>query len=402
MTQGYGTSLETVAATPRPVGLGIPFTTIFFVFILILFWVIQGFGAIERAWEHDFLNIYTGSTLARQGRFAELHARDAQRQVQQRLVPSVEELVPFVRPHFYALALAPLSSLSYRQAFWLWIGGNFALLLGCWAWAAHRFGSDALIFGALFFPTAAGISNGQDCVLMLIIAIAAFCLAERERWFLSGLVLGLGLMKFHLLLLAPLAMLLQRRFRMTAGFCLTGALAALVSLALGGWSGARSYVDLLLSKDLPRLSPAPERMVNIHSLPANFGIDQTALTALLFAGVAAVMIVAVRRAPLWRWFSLMLAASTLAVPHVYAYDQSMLLLPVWLALFLSRDPVTRIAAMLMAAPLAFYGLSIGPPWSAAPALVSLFFFLALARESWQDNPASTLAPAPPRNHLASS
>jgi hypothetical protein len=217
---------------------------------------------------------------------------------------------------------------------------------------------------------------------------------------MSGLVLGLGLMKFHLLLLAPIAMLVQKRFRMTAGFCLIGVLAALVSLALGGWSGARSYVDLLLSKDLPRLSPAPERMVNIHSLPANLGIDQPALTALLFAAIAAVMIIGVRQAPLWRWYSLMLAAPTLAVPHVYAYDQSMLLLPVWLALFLSRDAVTRIAGMLMAAPLAFYGLSIGPPWSAAPAVVSLFFFLALARESWKDGPAHVLAPA--QDHLARS
>jgi hypothetical protein len=216
---------------------------------------------------------------------------------------------------------------------------------------------------------------------MLIIAIAAFRLAERERWLLAGLVLGLGLMKFHLLLLAPVAMLAQKRFRMLAGFCVAGALEALFSLAIGGWVGVRSYVDLLLAKDLPRLSPAPERMVNIHSVPANFFIDQTVLTVLLSASIVALMIIGVRHAPLWRWFSLMLVASTLAVPHVYAYDQSMLLLPVWLTLFMSYDPLTRTAGILMAAPLAFYGLSIGPPWSAAPAVVSLFLFLALVRET---------------------
>ena len=392
MTHSYGTSLDTADAAPRPLGAGIPLTTVIFVFVLLLFWIVQGFGALERAWEHDFLNIYTGSSLARQGRFAELHSREAQRQVQQQLV-AVEELVPFVRPHFYALALAPLSSLSYRQAFWLWIGGHFVLLLGCWAWAVRRFGADALIYGALFFPTAAGISNGQDCVLMLIVAIAGFHFAERDRWLLSGLVLGLGLMKFHLLLLAPIAMLVQKRCRMLAGFCLTGVAAALVSLALGGFSGALSYVDLLLSKDLPRLSPAPERMINIHSLPANFGIDHTVLAVVLSAAVAALMIVGVRRAPLWRWYSLMLAASILAVPHVYAYDQAMMLLAVWLALFASRDPVTRTAGLFMAAPLAFYGLSIGPPWSAAPALVTLLFVMALVRESVREGRAHDMEPS---------
>lgn len=384
MTQGYSTPFDSPDAKARSFAARIPYTTIVFVAVLVFFWIIQGMGAIERAWEHDFLNLYTGSWLASHGQMAKLHDREAQRTVQQQFVPR-EELVPFVRPHIYALLLSPLSSLSYRQAFWCWILGNVALLFGCWAWAARRFGSDSLVFSALFFPTAAGISNGQDCVVMLIIVIGAFRLAEKERWFTAGLVLALGLVKFHLLLLAPVAMLVQKRYRMFAGFCVAGVVEALLSLALGGWAGARSYVDLLLAKDLPRLSPAPERMVNIHSLPANLFIDQTLLSALLAASIVVLMIVGVRRAPLWRWFSMMLVASTLVVPHVYAYDQSMLLLPVWLTLFVSSDPVTRIAGVLMAAPLAFYGLSIGPPWSAAPALTSLFFFLALIRENLRES-----------------
>jgi hypothetical protein len=386
--------METANAAPRPVSAGVPITTIVFVAILILFWGVQGIAALDRAWEHDFLNIYTGSQLAREGQFSLLHDREAQRRVQQQLVPTVGELIPFVRPHFYAFALAPLSSLSYRQAFWSWIAAHTILLLACWVWAARRFGSDALIFGALFFPTAAGIANGQDCVVMLIIAMASFRLAERDRWLLSGLVLGLGLIKFHLLLLTPAAMLIQKRYRMLGGFCLTGLSAAIVSLVLGGWMGVRSYIDLLLAKDLPRLSPAPERMVNIHSLPANFGIDQPVVAAMLFAAVAAVMICGVRAAPLWRWFSVMLLGSTLAAPHVYAYDQSLLLLPVWLALFLSRDQITRTTAVVMATPLAFYGLSIGPPWSVAPALVSVGFFLALVRESVKEHRANALEAAP--------
>jgi hypothetical protein len=67
---------------------------------------------------------------------------------------------------------------------------------------------------------------------------------------------------------------------------------------------------------------------------------------------------------------------------------------VWLALFLSRDPFTRTAALFMAAPLAFYGLSIGPPWSAAPAVVNLLFAAALARESLRERREFGIQAAP--------
>jgi threonine dehydrogenase-like Zn-dependent dehydrogenase len=56
--------MDTAGVTPRRGGAGVPLTTIAFVAVLILFWCVQGIGALDRAWEHDFLNIYTGSQLA--------------------------------------------------------------------------------------------------------------------------------------------------------------------------------------------------------------------------------------------------------------------------------------------------------------------------------------------------
>ena len=42
---------------------------------------------------------------------------------------------------------------------------------------------------------------------MLAIAIGAYALEERGRSFWSGVILGLGLIKFHLFVLVPVVML---------------------------------------------------------------------------------------------------------------------------------------------------------------------------------------------------
>ena len=78
--------------------------------------------------------------------FRELYDIDTQLSRERELLGEVPELVPFVRPHFYALLLAPPSLLPYKAAFWFWVVLQVALLVACWVWARGRFGPDALIF----------------------------------------------------------------------------------------------------------------------------------------------------------------------------------------------------------------------------------------------------------------
>src|SRR5260370_30023020 len=125
-------------------------------------------------------------------------------------VPLLDAWLLVVRPPFYAVVLASLALMAYVTAFWVWVALQSALLVGCWYWAYRRWGPDALIFGALFLPTALGIASGQDCVMMLAILIGAYVLCERERELPAGAVLALGMIKFHLFLLWPLIFVLQR------------------------------------------------------------------------------------------------------------------------------------------------------------------------------------------------
>jgi hypothetical protein len=332
---------------------------------------------------HDFLNLYMGASLARDGVFAAMHVPEVQLQREQEYAPQVLELVPFVGPPCYALLLTPLAWLPFGPAFWAWLGLHAALLAGAWVWAFRRWGADALIFGSMYLPTALGIAHGQDCVLLLTIVLGTYALAARGQQFRSGMILGTGLIKFHVFLLWPFALLIQRRWRMLAGACAAALVELLVSLALAGPAGLAKYFRLLRMSDLRHLSPSPELMINLRALALNLaGIDNIAVTGLLTAAAVSLTIAACWRAPLWRLVAAASAGSLLVVPHVYGYDAGLLLAGLWLALFESgREPgarSARVTATILFTPLPLMLGLAGSPWSAAEPLALTAFLVSLA------------------------
>jgi hypothetical protein len=344
-----------------------------------VFYLAVGANIVGNAQRHDFLNLYTGATLAHQGDFARLHDADRQLAVERSLVPDLPWLVPFVRPPVYAALLSPLAMLSLKHAFWTWVAIQIAILMLCWAWAAWKFGPNGLMWAAMFLPAAYGIANGQDCALMLLLMIAAYELAERESLAAAGFAIGLALFKFHLLLLFPVLMIVSRRWRMLAGYLAAAGIEIALSLLLGGWRGMVAYAKLLERKDLERLSPSPEMMSNIHAIPANLGLHSAALSLVLAGVVAGLTVYAAFDAPWWRWFGAAIAGSLLMVPHVYGYDAAVLLLPILLAMFKGAK-VTRYAAGAIALPCAFWLPAAGAPWAMGPALAISAFLISVARE----------------------
>jgi len=217
---------ESKSGNPRTV----PFHAVLAVLAFCAFWILLGSVVVEGARLHDFLNLYTGASLAHDGAFTTLHAPGVQMERELKYAPQLLEVIPFVRPSFYALFLAPLAWLPFGTAFWSWLAVQGMVLVGTWAWAFRRWGADALIFGSMYLPTSLGIAHGQDCVLIFLIVLGTFALAEREQHFLSGVVLGAGLIKFHLFLLWPVMLLIERRWKMLISAILT--LAVLTSIAL--------------------------------------------------------------------------------------------------------------------------------------------------------------------------
>ena len=148
------------AVTPVDGPQRVPTVHLVFVAVMCLFWSLTSAGLLQTAYEHDFLSFYTGSSLARDGRFGDLYDIDTQLAYQKEIAGDVTELVPFIRPHFHALLIAPFSLLPYQEAFRLWISLHVALLALCWISVHRRFGPDALIFACLYFPTICGITVG--------------------------------------------------------------------------------------------------------------------------------------------------------------------------------------------------------------------------------------------------
>ena len=365
----------------------VPLHAVLAVLAFCAFWILLGSILVPGARLHDFLNLYTGASLARDGAFAGMHAPEVQLQREQEYAPQLKELIPFVRPPFYALFLAPLAWVPFGPAFWAWLGVQAAVLIGTWVWAFRRWGADALIFGSMYLPTALGIAHGQDCVLILAIVLGVYVLADREQHFLSGMVLGAGLIKFHLFLLWPVMLLVQRRWKMLAGASVAVTLEVLASLALAGPSGLAKYVALLRMSDLRHLNPSPELMIDVRGLALNLGllkpgIEGLAVTGLLIAIALILTVAACWRAPLWRAVAAASAGSLLVAPHVYGYDAGLLLAGLWLAIFESRtqsgSQALRITATILLTPVPMLLAMAGSPWAAATPLALLAFLASLA------------------------
>jgi hypothetical protein len=355
----------------------IPVLTAAVVIGLCALWVALGSRIWPTSSKHDFLNLYTGGRLALEGRLDVLHDPDVQLEYERRLVPDLPQMVPFVRPVFYAVALAPIAAMPYRAAFIAWTTLQVALLLACWTWAWRRFGPDALVFAALSLPAPLGIASGQDCVVMLALLIVAFEFSDRGEAASSGAVLALMLFKFHLVLLWPLALVVQRRWRMLGGYCAAAAGLLLVSLALGGIADARLYIALLQNKSLDHLAPSPELMISYQGFFANLGIESRWLVALFIAAVVVILAIALK-APR-ALFILTPVASLLVVPHVYGYDAALLMVPLLLTIFETTNKPARIAATLLSTPIPF-GLALADkPWAIASSASLVTFFLISAR-----------------------
>jgi hypothetical protein len=257
-----------------------------------------------------------------------------------------------------------------------WLGGQLALLLGCLWWGARRFGYDALLLGAVFYPPFTAIAHGQDAVFMTAIFIAAWSLFEKKKRYAAGLIFGMALMKWHLILLFPLAFVARRQWKMLAGFATAASAVIAFTLATGGLSGARDYYLLMTAKFTGSGLRAPQAMLNVFAIPTSLGLDGLApglaLVTLVLLGVGWIWLTTKQD---WLWFSATAVGSILVVPHVYVYDVSALLIVIWLVFQNGRTPLLRRYLLWMGLPVQYLMVAFPPPYSAIAA-VSLTLFLA--------------------------
>src|SRR5438552_18182608 len=140
--------------------------------------------------------------------------------------------LPFLRPAYEALLFVPFSFLSYRTAYFAFLGLNAILLAVSYQLLRPKLENLARIYrwlpAALFLaylPIAAALIQGQDSIVLLTLFTLVLVSLESGNEFAAGAILGVGAFKFQLVIPVALLFLAWRRWRCAAGAALTGRLA---------------------------------------------------------------------------------------------------------------------------------------------------------------------------------
>jgi len=289
----------------------------------------------------DLRAFYAAGTILRSGHGAQLYDYDYQENIQNAVVGPRDNALPFLYPSFAALPFVPLSLLSYRAAFFVWLGLNLGLLvlagllLRPWlpSFAARSWMALPAFYCCLFGVSIA-LVQGQISFLLLVVYCGAWVLLREERPLLAGMLASIGLMKFQIAIPIFVLFLFWRQWRFVSGFLAGAAGLALISVALVGRTGVSVYVHAMSSMTKQTALNAaaakvhygmfPVDMPNLHGL--TFGLTHGAHWGLVLniALSCVVMGFVARQKP-----SLLIAlpAAMLVSYHMQPHDLTLLLLP---------------------------------------------------------------------------
>lgn len=359
---------EKVATRQINIGLGIT--------IALFSGVIIGVAFSSWVWKSDFAVPYTGALILRQGHAPRMYDLGEQERVQEALLKR-RGLLLDMYPPYHALLFAPLTWLSYRVAYLVWGGINILL----WLFFRYLLRQESsrirpfqfLILSALFFPLWVAFIQGQLSVLLLASFALAFVYMKNDRDWAAGLSLGLGLLKFQVVLPFALIFALRGRWRFIGGLSIAAALLSLLSLMAVGGTGLLSYIGLLTDTfrhphTWAYVTVKPSNMPTIRGLVLGiFGgvLPRLALTMIPVA-ISGFLILAT----VWSWqrhgrninFDLMFAAalvvSLLTAPYLYPHDLTPLILamtlivasPGWKVRSRVRSLLLFVISVLYASP----------------------------------------------------
>ncbi len=301
----------------------------------------------------DFTSFYAAGESVRQGHGNLLYDANEQWNTQQAFAQRVrirKGPLPYLRLPFEAVLFVPFSFLPYPAAYALWGAFNIGVVVAVSGLLRRHVpflqkypGWLPAFIALAFTPVFLALLQGQDSILLLFVYSMAYVALREGKDFRAGCFLGLGLFKPHLVFPFVLIAFLHRKRMVAAGFVSVCIALFLVSLRVAGWSALLHYPGyiwwlerhtgrgLVLPRDTPNLRGLVEGSISGFA-PAwvVFG-----LTGLLSAGV---IFWATARTPKAEdnrrladlAFCQAVIATFLVSYHAFAYDLSILLLPIFL------------------------------------------------------------------------
>lgn len=261
-------------------------------------------------------------------------------------------------PPFFVTSFLPLALLPYTVAYIVWLAVNCILLVSV-LYVLERYtgleGRKALAFRWIalsFLPVFMALANGQASAYLLALLAACLFAVRSDHPLLAGAALAAASIKPVYVLPILLVFLIQRRWRILVWYVATGVLLILAPVPIFGVEIYRSYLQLLA-----QISSWQGRSVHhplwYHHVPIAPGIfaaqwnhslagftqlflanpGSTIAYAGLSVGVLSLVVVSARqRSEIEISFGIAIIAGLLVSPHTLAYDLSLLLIPVAIAL----------------------------------------------------------------------
>lgn len=249
-------------------------------------------GSQTIALQSDLRVFYTPGYMLRTGQAKDLYNFAAIRRNQDEKVAPDNAAGPFLHPAYEAVLFVPLSFLPYRAAYVVWAGVNFVILgliyfllrpcLPDLSAVGPKWMPPALLLG--FMPVAFTILAGQDSLFLLLILVSAYRrIGSNELQ--AGILVGLGMFRFQVLLPIVALFLLWRSLKVVAGWAIGSTAVLSMSVAITGVGAQIEYARLL--RQMASVSGfwlLLGRMPNLRGLFAayDFGIALLASVGVLF------------------------------------------------------------------------------------------------------------------------
>lgn len=357
----------------------------------------------------DLVARWSGGHLVWNGRWRHLYDPAAQEALQRRLFNDTGTFSWFVGPPFEAVLLAPLGALPYPVALVVWTTASIGALVGS-LWLVRnrlRFGDlwwrrlVVIAFGSM--ATIECLFAGQNSTFILLVVMLSWLALRSGRDLAAGAILGLALLKPHLILLLLLLWLLEGRWRAIAGFITVAALwTGLVVLQLdssvfGDWLvalGSDHYnTAVTLGQTAKQAGPAGVVSGLLVAMGSKAGAAAS-VASLALGSCAIVWLHRRERDPLTRW-CLAVLVSVVFAPHAMVYDLVIVIPSLAVALNRWWTPSLRVTLAL-----AWMGLWLNGPivqltgLSPQGVLITLMTLLVLAQAGRPSSEIASSAGAP--------
>jgi len=284
-------------------------------------------------------------------------------------------LMPFPYPPPFLLVIAPFALFSFPIAYMLWdlISGGFYLLAG------RRAAPSVYVLANP--PVLVACMMGQSSLLtsgMLILGLTSLETAP----FAAGAALGLLIVKPHLALMLPIAMLAGRKWRVIAGAICSVTAALLVSLVVLGPNVFRGFLEILPTylQFMQHGSWNWSELASPFAFMRYFGASASVSIIVQIAiAVAAGIITAI--AWWWAWeekVAIVAAASLLASAYLFTYDAIPLFLPAGVLIRQKRFRSLGVLWVLCTLPvLTGYEIYSGPNTISLACILSIVLMMPL-------------------------